>query len=87
MNKTVDPGTFGLPLKTKIELTATDTYVLIIQRKSRIVMKDGRGILAKVAKIKSSVPAARVAVQTSAPICSKTRRFLQAHGIDIGTLK
>ena len=87
MNKTVDPGTFGLPPGTQIELTLKDSYVLVIQRKSRIVMKDGRSILARVAKIKSSVPAAQVEVQTSAPVCSKTRRFLQEHSIAIGAIE
>ena len=87
MNKSVDPATFGLHSGTRIEKAGEETYILIIQRKSRIIMKDGRNILAKVAKIKSAVPEVRVDVHTSAPICSKTKQFLQTHGIAIGSMK
>ncbi|MDF1593663.1 MAG: hypothetical protein P1P89_19315 [Desulfobacterales bacterium] len=87
MNKSVDPATFGLHSGTRIEKTGKETYVLIIQRKSRIIMKDGRNILAKAAIIQSAVPEARVDVHTSAPVCSKTRQFLQAHGITIEAMK
>ena len=86
MNKPVDPKKFGLPPSTKLQQIGQKHYVIMIQRKSRIISKDGDRILDKVAKIKASVPNARVDVKTTAPICSKTKNKLQAHNISIDTL-
>ena len=83
MNEPVNPEVFGLHPKTKIELIDKATYIIIIRRKSRIIMKDARNILDKVAKIKSVDPLARVGVHTTAPVCSKTRKLLRAHGVEI----
>lgn len=86
MNKPIDAKTFGLHPGTSIEQVSEGKYSLIIRRKSRIVMKDGRNILQKVSKIKASVPDARVDVQTTAPVCSKTQRFLRENGVNIFTI-
>ena len=50
-------------------------------------MKDGEGILAKVNKIKNHVPNAKVSLNTSAPICSKTKSFLEGHGISVSVYR
>ncbi len=83
MNKFIDPKLYGLPPSTKLIKAGTDQFEIIIQRKSRIIMKDGEGILAKVNKIKNHVSNAKVGLKTSAPVCSKTKLFLEEHGISV----
>ncbi len=83
MNKFVDPRLFDLPPATKLIQIETTQFDIVIQRKSRIIMKDGEGILAKVNKIKNHVPNATVSLKTSAPICSKTKAFLEEHDISV----
>lgn len=83
MNKLIDPKLFGLPPLTKLKQVGTNQFDIVIQRKSRIIMKDGEGILAKANKIKHHVPAAKVSLKTSAPVCSKTKTFLEEHGISV----
>lgn len=81
MSKTVDPKEFGLPPRTVLEQADPDTFVIVIMRKSRIIMADGRKILEKARKIKTIYPQATVVLRTSAPVCSKTRQFLKSEGI------
>ncbi len=83
MNKFIDPKPFGLPPSTKLKQIDTTKFNLVIQRKSRIIMKDGEGIMAKVNKIKNQVPNAKVSLKTSAPVCSKTKTYLEEHGISV----
>ena len=83
MNKFIDPKLYGLPPSTKLIQAGTDQFEIIIQRKSRIIMKDGEGIVAKVNKIKNYIPNARVSLKTSAPVCSKTKAFLEERGIRV----
>jgi len=83
MNKFADPKLYGLPPSTKLEQVGTNQYDIVIQRKSRIIMKDGEGILTKVNRIKNHVPNAKVGLKTSAPVCSKTKLFLEEHGISV----
>ncbi len=83
MNKFIDPKLFSLPTSTKLEQVRANQYDIVIQRKSRIIMKDGEGIVAKVNKIKDHVPNAEVGLKTSAPVCSKTKSFLEEHGISV----
>ncbi len=86
MKKIIDPKIFGLPPSTKLIQTGNDQFKIVIQRKSRIIMKDGEGILAKVNKIRDHVPNAEVGLKTSAPVCSKTKSFLEEHGISVSTI-
>ncbi len=87
MNKLIDSKLFGLPPSTKLFQAGTDQFEIVIQRKSRIIMKDGEGILAKANKIKKYVPSAKVDLKTSAPICSKTKTFLEEHGISVSVYR
>ncbi len=87
MNKPIDPKLFSLPPSTKLEQVGTNQYKIIIQRKSRIIMKDGKGIAAKADKIKSHVPNATVSLKTSTSVCSKTKIFLEEHGISVSTYR
>ena len=45
-------------------------------------MKDAAVILKKAATIKESVPSAAVTLETTAPICSKSIKFLKKNGIN-----
>ncbi len=81
--KFVDPKLFDLPSSTKLRQIGTNQFDIIIQRKSRIIMKDGEGILAKAGKIKDHVPNAKVSLKTSAPVCGKTKSFLEEHNISV----
>lgn len=85
MNKPIDPKTFGLHFSTKIEQENDTQFIIRINRKSRIIMKDGEKILANAGKIKSKVPGAVVTIATTAPVCSKTRQFLSDQGIGVKT--
>lgn len=83
MNKLIDPKQFGLPHSTKLKEVGGNQFELIIQRKSRIIMKDGEAIVNKVDKINKHSPFAKVSLRTSAPVCSKTITFLKEHKIDV----
>ena len=83
MNKFIDPKLFSLPPSTKLKQVGSNQFDIIIQRKSRIIMKDGKGVLAKVDKIKHHVPKAKISLRTSAPVCSKTKVFLKERGISL----
>ena len=83
MSKKINPGSFGLHHATHLEQTGAAQFTLVIDRKSRIVMKDGRNILAKAAKIITKIPEATVRLRTTAPICSKTKALLSGHKIEI----
>ena len=83
MNKFIDPELFSLPPSTKLKQVGSNQFDIVIQRKSRIIMKDGKGILAKAGKIKHHVPKAKVSLRTSAPVCSKTKVFLKERGISV----
>ncbi len=85
MSRFIDPKTFGLHPSTRIIKTGDNRFTIVIQRKSRIIMKDGRNILSKAEQIKSKIGTAVVDVKTTAPVCSKTSAFLKEQGIKIKT--
>ncbi len=87
MNKFIDPKLYDLPPSTKLKQVDTTKFNLVIQRKSRIIMKDGEGILSKANKIKKYVPNAKVSLKTSAPVCSKTKTYLEEHGISVSVYR
>lgn len=81
MRKIIAPETFGLHRTTIIEQIDPQTYSLILRRKSRVIMTDGRKLLERAEKIKKIIPDAVVQVETTAPVCSKTMAFLADHDI------
>ena len=78
-----DAKDFGLPARTVLEQTDKNTIALIIDRKSRIVMADGKKILEKAKKIKEVQPSVTVVLKTTAPVCSKTIRLLEGENIQL----
>ena len=83
MTEQVDPKKYSLPPHTVLMQTGSDKFTLVINRKSRIIMKDTLIILKKVDKIKEKVQSASVDLETSAPVCSKSIKFLEEKGIEI----
>ena len=80
MGKRLDPGKFNLPPKTVLEEDANGQLTLVIDRKSRIVMADGRKIVAKAEKIRMNRSDYPINLKSTAPICSKTVSYLADHG-------
>lgn len=83
MKEKVDPKSYGLPPRTVLIRMGPEKFSLVISRKSRIIMKDALIILKKVEKINEKVPNASVVLETSAPVCSKSIKFLNEKGIDV----
>lgn len=79
----LDPQSLGLPPRTIVVEIAPDTIAIVINRKSRVVMADGKKIVAKADKIKKTKPGRKVMLKTSAPVCSKTLLFLADNGIEV----
>jgi hypothetical protein len=83
MTNIIDPEQFHLPQRTVIEQIGKNHLAIVINRKSRVIMSDGKQILEKAEKIRKVKPNTRVSLRISAPLCSKTRVFLEEHGIEI----
>ena len=81
--KLLNPGDYDLPPRTCLEEIGINHYALVIDRKSRLIMADGRKILEKAGKLRDKLPGCRVSLRTTAPVCSKTISFLEKEGIDI----
>ena len=83
LKKKIDPKIYGLSPRTCLFQHGPDEYIIKINRKSRIIMKDATIILEKTNKIRNIEPAAIVILETNAPICSKSVKFLNENGIKI----
>ena len=83
MTEQVDPKIYGLPARTVLMKKNSDEFTLVINRKTRIVMKDALIVLKKIDKIKEKVQEASVVLETTAPVCSKSIKFLKKKSIKI----
>ena len=81
--KKVDPRVFNLSNRINIQENDKNEVFFIIDRKSRIIMKDGVRIFNQTQKVKEKRPDARFFLKTSAPICSKTKKYLNHRNIEI----
>jgi len=81
MTKFVDPKLLGLRPQTTVEEINPSTLAIVINRKSRIIMADGRKLLDKAARIKETKPGCKIMLKTTAPVCSRTLQYLVDHGI------
>ena len=79
----VDPKTYGLPARAVLMSNGQNQFSLVINRKSRIIMKDAQTILKKAESIKEIAPSAIVSLETTAPVCSKSIQFLKENGISV----
>ena len=80
--KRIDPKKYNLPSRTTL-YKKTNHIFLIIDRKSRIIMKDGYRISEQAKSIWSVEPGIRIRVATSAPMCTKTKEYLRQIDIEV----
>ena len=83
--KKIDPKLYGLRSRITLRKNKKDIYI-VIDRKSRVIMKDGYRILEIAKKIRNFEIGENVSVLSSAPVCSKTRKFLTENNITIKSL-
>lgn len=79
----IDPKLYGLTARTVLLKDDHDNFVLSIDRKIRIIMKDSTAILEKADKIRKTVPRATITLETTAPVCNKSTKFFSNNGIEI----
>ena len=72
----VNPKTYNLSSRTKLLQDSAGSLFILIDRKSRIIMKDGKRIIKLAENIKKVNQNKKISLLTSAPVCSKTREFL-----------
>ena len=80
--KEIDPKSVGAPTRSVIGQDNNNRLYIIKNIKSRIIMKDGRKIAEAVKQIKNKTNSS-VSLATTAPVCSKTTRFLNENDIKI----
>ena len=83
--KNVDPKLYNLHPRIILRKTKKDIFI-VMDRKSRIIMKDGYRILKIVKKIRGFEIGKNVNVLSDAPVCSKTQKFLTENNIVIKSL-
>ena len=84
MKKTqLNPSEFNLSPRTVLVDNKDGSVTLIKNRKSRIIMKDGEKILDIKNKVLESGRFTSFVFETNAPLCSKTKKFLENNGIRV----
>ncbi len=78
----VDPQKYKLPKRINLVMGPVG-LLIVINRKSRLIMTDGKRILKITNQIKDVDPNVNIGVLTNAPVCSKTRKFLMKNKICI----
>ena len=84
--KKIDPKRYNLSPRLNLQQNKLNELFIIIDRKSRVVMKDAHRILEIVNRIQSIEKDRCVSVLSSAPVCSKTRTFLSDNSISVKDL-
>ena len=79
--KKIDPTQYNLSSRVDLRQDRSGGLLIVINRKSRIIMKDGIRVLGMVKKINKIDPKKNISVRTSAPICSKTKKLLLENNI------
>ena len=83
--KNIDSTKYNL--HSRVKLLGKDKEVfIVIDRKSRIIMKDGYRIVRMAKQITKVEVEKEVGVLSSAPVCKKTRKFLLENHIVIKSL-
>ena len=84
--KKIDPKRYNLSSRLNLQQNKLNELFIIIDRKSRVVMKDAHRTLKMVNRIQSIEKDKQVSVLSSAPVCSKTRTFLSNNSIPVKDL-
>jgi len=79
----IDPKRFGLSPRSVLGQLSQNHLVILKDRKSRIIMKDGNQIIEQINTMQYNEPNVRISLATNAPVCSKTTVFLMEKGIEI----
>ena len=79
----IDPKIFGLSPRTMVGQLSINHFVIIKDRKSRIIMKDGRQILEQINLILDKEQNLKVSLATNAPVCGKTTKYFNEERIKI----
>ena len=82
--KQIDSSTLGISKRAQVAVGKDRNYYIIKNIKSRIIMKDGKKIKETANTIMSQTKK-RVFLATTAPICSKTKTYLESKNIQIVT--
>ena len=80
--KEINSKSVGAPTRSVIGQDNNNRLYIIKNIKSRIIMKDGHKIVDTVKQIKNKT-SSNVSLATTAPVCSKTTRFLNENDIKI----
>ena len=80
--KEINSKSVGAPTRSVIGQDNNNHLYIIKNIKSRIIMKDGHKIVETVKQIKNKTSSS-VSLATTAPVCSKTTRFLNENDIKI----
>ncbi len=80
--KEIDSKSVGAPTRSVIGEDSSNHLYIVKNIKSRIIMKDGYKIVETVKQIKNKTNSS-VSLATTAPVCSKTTRFLNENDIKI----
>jgi len=78
----LDPKKYGLSKKVVLTENEQKEIIISLDRKSRIIMKDGIRIVNQARQIRRQEQKT-ISVKTSAPVCSKTKQYLQKKGIAV----
>jgi len=79
----INPKKYNLNSRVLIKQLQPKHVVVIINRKSRIIMKDGERINKQKEAINKTEPNTTISFETTAPICSKTKKYLLSKDIII----
>lgn len=79
----LDAREYGLNRRFRLEMNSKGQIYIVMNRSSRIIMKDAKNILEKADRIKKVDAEAGIILKTNAPICSKSVKYLKEHGINI----
>ena len=85
--KILNSKEYGLSPRALIGKYDNEQIFLIKDRKSRIIMKDGRQILDQIETIKTNSTAINVSLATNAPICGKTTKLLAENKVAVHQLE
>tara|TARA_B100000470_G_scaffold90373_1_gene69663 strand:- start:586 stop:858 length:273 start_codon:yes stop_codon:yes gene_type:complete len=82
----LDPKKYGLSTRVVLIENEQKEIIISIDRKSRIIMKDGIKIVDQARQIQLQEQKT-ISVKTNAPVCSKTKQYLQKKGIEVRGIK
>ena len=84
--KPIDPKTYNLSPRTKLLEDNKGSLFVVVDRKSRVVMKDGYKIVKIAEDIRKVNQNKKISLLTSAPVCSKTKKHLLKCSIPVVAL-